>query len=345
MMAETLYVVYPRDHQGHRPQTFFNFGEMQDNLEKPERIEAIRTALSALPYVTISECERHATPDELCAVHTPELVRYLTETLAEWDPGWPDEIVPGTFPYSFSTAKLPEWPLAQAAYFACDAGTPIGAGTVRAATASAGCALQAAEAVVAGASRLAYALCRPPGHHATRARYGGFCYFNNAVLAAGRLASLGRVAVLDIDFHHGNGSQETTYRSDQVMYVSIHGDPNDSFPFFYGYAGERGEGTGEGYNLNLPLARGADWAAYQPALQRALEAITDNDCRALVISAGFDTCEGDPLGGLALQPEDFQPIGAAIASLELPTVVVQEGGYVVELLGRCAQALVTGLMG
>ena len=129
------------------------------------------------------------------------------------------------------------------------------------------------------------------------------------------------------------------------MYVSIHGDPNDSFPFFYGYAEERGEGAGEGHNLNLPLARGADWAEYQPALQRALDAIADNECRSLVVSAGFDTCEGDPLGGFALQPEDYQPIGEAIASLGLPTVVVQEGGCIADLLGLCAEAFVTGLTG
>jgi acetoin utilization deacetylase AcuC-like enzyme len=344
-MAENLYVVHSGDHQGHRPQTFFNFGEMQDNLEKPERIEAIRATLASLPAVRVHESERHATFDELCAVHTPELVRFLTERMVAWDPEWPDEIVPGLFPYSFSNAKVPDWPLAQASYFCFDAGTPIGPKTVQAATAAAGCALQAAEAVASGASALAYALCRPPGHHATRARYGGFCYFNNAALAAGRLASLGRVAVLDIDFHHGNGTQEITYRSDRVMYVSIHGDPNDSYPFFCGYAEERGEDAGEGYNLNLPLARGSGLAAYQPALQRALDAITGNDCRALVVSAGFDTCEGDPLGGFSLQPEDFQPIGEAITSLGLPTVVVQEGGYVVDLLGQCAQALVTGLRG
>jgi acetoin utilization deacetylase AcuC-like enzyme len=272
-MVKKVYVTYASDHLGHRPRTFFNFGEMQENLEKPERIEAIRSALVALPSVFIHENERHATTEELCAVHTPELVQYLTETLAVWDPDWPDEIVPGTFPYSFSDAKLPDWPLAQAAYFTCDAGTPIGPQTVRAATAAAGCALEAAEAVRSGASWLAYALCRPPGHHATKARYGGFCYFNNAALAAGRLTSLGRVAVLDIDFHHGNGTQEITYRSDRVMYVSIHGNPNDSFPFFFGYAAERGEGTGLGYNLNLPLPRGSDLAAYRPALDQALEAI------------------------------------------------------------------------
>jgi acetoin utilization deacetylase AcuC-like enzyme len=342
-MADNLYVVYSNDHQGHRPRTFFNFGEMQDNLEKPARIEVIRAALESLPAVHVDACQRHATSDELTAIHTPELVRFLTERMAAWDPDWPDEIVPGLFPYSFSSAKVPDWPQAQAAYFTCDAGTPIGPKTSIAATAAAGCALQAAEAVASGGYRLAYALCRPPGHHATRARYGGFCFFNNAALAAGRLAELGRVAVLDIDFHHGNGTQDITYRNEQVMYVSIHGDPNDSFPFFYGYAEERGEGAGEGYNLNLPLPRGSGRERYLPALQRALEAIADTDCRALVVSAGFDTCEGDPLGGFALQPADFEPIGAAIGSLGLPTVVVQEGGYIVDSLGRCAQALVAGL--
>ena len=344
-MAEDLYVVYAGEHQSHQPRTFFNFGEVQDNLERPARIEAIRSALSVLPRVTVDESARHASFDDLCAVHTPELVRFLTGTLAEWAPDWPAEIVPGTFPYSFADARLPDWPLAQSAYFCCDAGTPVGPGTLRAATASAGCALQAAGAVASGTHSLAYALCRPPGHHATRSRYGGFCYFNNAALAARRLTARGRVAVLDIDFHHGNGTQQITYQSEQVMYISIHGDPHDSFPFFYGYAEERGEGAGEGYNLNLPLPRGADLAAYSPALQRALAAIRDKACQALVVSAGYDTCAGDPLGGFALQPEDFESIGQTIASLELPTVVVQEGGYMVDRLGRCAQAFVAGLMG
>jgi acetoin utilization deacetylase AcuC-like enzyme len=151
------------------------------------------------------------------------------------------------------------------------------------------------------------------------------------------------VAVLDIDFHHGNGTQELTYNSDQVLYLSIHGDPNDSYPFFYGYADELGEGAGRGYNLNLPLERGADVTGYLPALHQALDAIAARDCQALVVSAGYDTCSGDPLGGFALQPEDFEPIGQAIASLDLPTVVVQEGGYLVERLGACALALVSGL--
>ena len=137
-MAENPYVVYSGDHQGHCPRTFFNFGEMQDNLEKPARIEAIRAALSSLPAVSVHECERHASVDELCAVHTPELVRFLTERMAAWDPEWPDEIVPGLFPYSFSAARVPDWPIAQAAYFTCDAGTPIGPKTAQAATAAAG---------------------------------------------------------------------------------------------------------------------------------------------------------------------------------------------------------------
>ncbi len=160
MMAEKLYVVYTSDHRSHRPKTFFNFGEMQDNLEKPERIEAIRAALESLPAVRVDECQRQATFEELCAIHTPELVRFLTERMATWDPEWPDEIVPGLFPYSFSTAKVPEWPIAQAAYFTCDAGTPIGPQTALAATASAGCALQAAEAVAS--ARVQPGLCPVP---------------------------------------------------------------------------------------------------------------------------------------------------------------------------------------
>ena len=342
-MAHGLHLIYTPHHQNHQPRTFFNFGQMQDNLEKPARIETIRAALASLPAVTTTRCQRHATSGELRTIHTPELVHFLTVKMAAWDPDWPDEIVPGLFPYAFSGAKLPEWPQAQAAYFCCDAGTPIGPGTALAATAAAGCALQAAEAVATGASTLAYALCRPPGHHATRARYGGFCYFNNAVLAARHLSSMGRVAILDIDFHHGNGSQQLTYDSDRILYTSIHGDPNDSYPFFYGYAGERGAGPGQGYNLNLPLPRGSGLAEYLPVLHQALEAIASSGCRALVLSAGYDTCQDDPLGGFTLQPNDFQAIGQAIASLDLPTVIIQEGGYVLDLLAPSAQALVTGL--
>jgi acetoin utilization deacetylase AcuC-like enzyme len=343
IVTSDVTVVYAPDHRSHRPQIFMNYGEMQENLEVPERIETIRTALASLDGVTMVECQRHATFDELCAAHTPQLVRFLTVTMANWDPEWPPEVVPGLFPYSFRDAQLPEWPLAQSSYFCFDAGTPIGPQTVRAAVAAAGCALQAAEWVASGKCSLAYALCRPPGHHATQARYGGFCYFNNAALAARRMADHGRVAVLDIDFHHGNGTQEITYSSDQIMYVSIHGDPNHSFPFFYGYAEERGLGAGEGYNLNLPLPHGAGLAAYLPALQRALDAVVDAGCQSLVLSVGYDTYHSDPLGGFALQPDDYEAIGRAIAGLGLPTVVVQEGGYVVEVLGKCARSLVTGL--
>lgn len=167
---------------------------------------------------------------------------------------------------------------------------------MRIAAASAGCALEAAEAVASGASGLAYALCRPPSHDARWAKYGGVCHFSNAALATGRPAAMGGVSVLDTDFHHGAGTQEFTYCSDGVIYVSVRGEPNVSFPFFYGYASERSEWAGKGYNLNLPLGQGTDWAVYRPDLQRTLDAIADKECRSLVVSAGFDTCQGDPLG-------------------------------------------------
>lgn len=254
------------------------------------------------------------------------------------------EVVPSASPCSFSDTKLPDPLLAQAAYFCFDAGTPLGSRTVRAAKSSAGCAFQAVAAIGSGTDSLAYALCRPPGHHATCDRYGGFCYFNNAALAAGQATPLGRVAVLDIHFHHGNGTQDITYQNDQIMYVSIHGDPNYSYPYFCGCADERGQGAGAGYNLNLPLVQGSDPAEYQPTLNRALDAIAGNRCCSLVVSVGCDTCKEDPLSGFAIRPEDFQWSGEAIASLGLPTAVVQEGGYALELIGDCAHAFVSGLV-
>ena len=213
--------------------------------------------------------------------------------------------------------------------------TPLVAGTYPAARAAVDVALTAADLVLDGA-RAAYGLCRPPGHHAPRAAYGGYCYFNNAAVVADHVArSTGaRVTVLDVDYHHGNGTQQIFYERDDVQYVSLHGDPNRAYPYFAGYAEECGGGRGLGSTLNLPFPPGTDDATYQAGLTRALEAIDAFGPTTLVVSLGVDTFELDPIADFALTTDGFARAGAMVAELGRPTIVLQEGGYHVPTIGE-----------
>ena len=227
-------------------------------------------------------------------------------------------------------------------YYCFDPGTPIVEGTWEAAFAAARCALTAAAWVAEGA-RSAYALCRPPGHHAGRSSYGGYCFLNNAALAAQHLrdAGLGRVAVLDVDAHHGNGTQDIFSERADVLFVSIHGTPDTEYPYFLGYADERGAGEGEGFTRNFPLPRTAAWTDYRPTLDAAADVVAAFAADALVVSLGVDTFDGDPISPLALGREHFPLIGQRLAALGLPTVIVQEGGYAVEDLGANVVGVLT----
>jgi acetoin utilization deacetylase AcuC-like enzyme len=219
-------------------------------------------------------------------------------------------------------------------YYAMAGETSITPGTWEAACAAADVALTAAQRLRAGA-RGAFALCRPPGHHAARDLYGGYCFLNNAAIAAQYLRDLGagRVAILDVDFHHGNGTQDIFYDRDDVLFVSLHGDPADAFPYFSGYGDEVGAGAGAGYNLNLPLPRGTEFAAWRRALAVGIERIQAFAADALVVSLGVDTFAGDPISFFRLQSEDFATYGEMIATCRLPTLFVLEGGYAVAEVG------------
>ncbi len=234
--------------------------------------------------------------------------------------------------------------IAAAGWFTADLACPITAETWPAAEAAAACALAAADEAAAG--RHAYALCRPPGHHAYAARAGGHCYLNNAALAAERLrmAGAGRVAVLDIDSHHGNGTQGIFWERDDVLFVSVHGDPSGYYPWFVGYAGERGAGAGAGFNLNLPLARGTGDAGWLAAVEAGCRAVTDYRADAVVVSLGFDASVDEPLGFLAVTAEGFARAGALVGGLRRPTVVVQEGGYAVGVIGGLLEGFVGGMV-
>jgi len=298
--------------------------------------------------------------DPIRAVHDEDYLAYLAHAYERWVAAGGDAaaVLPSTLAVRWMSRRS-VGPLVAPGYYSFDLSAPIVAGTYRAARAAADSALTGAALLLEG-QPLAYALCRPPGHHAGRDLYGGYCYLNNAAIAAQYLGTgsaldsqpptpnpqpPARVAVLDIDFHHGNGTQQIFYERDDVLFVSIHADPVREYPYFAGYADERGAGAGAGFNRNFPLEAGVTNARYLAVLEQALVAIADFAPRFLVLSAGFDTFGGDPIGDFALTADAYPQIGRRIAQLGLPTLVVQEGGYAVSALGENAAGLLRGLSG
>jgi acetoin utilization deacetylase AcuC-like enzyme len=256
------------------------------------------------------------------------------------------DILPSVWPTrTFRTDIEPDNFAAKVGLYSYDAGTPFTAGTWVAARAGAECALSAAQQVLAG-DRVAFALTRPPGHHAGADFFGGYCFLNNAALAAQYLRDhgLARVAVLDVDYHHGNGTQAIFYDRPDVFFASLHGDPRTEYPFYLGHADEVGTGAGEGYNLNLPLPRGTGFHAWLRALETALDRIQQFGAQALVVSLGMDTFAGDPISGFTLQSSDYLRVGKALAGLGVPTVFVFEGGYAVAEVGVNAVNVLEGFL-
>jgi acetoin utilization deacetylase AcuC-like enzyme len=279
--------------------------------------------------------------DALTTAHAPDYVWFLQQAYAHWvAEGRSEEgVAPDAFP-SRMGGTPPQSVRGLAGWYAFDPETPIGPQTFASAQGAAQAALAAAHAVSAG-EPFAYALCRPPGHHAGPAYCGGYCYFNNAALAAKALGP--GTAVLDVDCHHANGTQDLFYASAEHFTASLHGDPDVTYPFYWGRAGEIGSGAGEGANLNIPLSPGTSDAAYLTALERGCEAIAAAGARRLVVSFGADAIASDPLGSLGLSEAVFGPMAKVIADLRLPTCVVQEGGYDYDALGRCVVAFLDGL--
>jgi acetoin utilization deacetylase AcuC-like enzyme len=285
----------------------------------------------------------HAPPhfdDALLArVHTTEYLDFLRHAWDDWvalDPSNVDrDALPSVWPnHGLRRDRPPANFAARMGLYAFDTGTPLTAGTWVAAREGAGCALAAAQCVADGA-QAAFALSRPPGHHAGADFFGGYCFLNNAALAAQSLRDHGleRIAVLDIDYHHGNGTQAIFYERPDVLVASIHGDPHTEYPFFLGHADETGQGAGAGYNFNMPLPRGTGFDVWREALRFTLRRIADFKAQALVVSMGLDTFEGDPISGFRLKSRDYFTVGGDIARAGLPTVFVFEGGYAVAQLG------------
>jgi len=230
----------------------------------------------------------------------------------------------------------------RAGYYCIDTFTPINSNAYLAAKRSVDCALTAAMTLLEG-YRIAYALVRPPGHHAESAAFGGFCYFNSVAVAAEYLSKYGKIAILDIDYHHGNGQQEIFYERADVLTISIHGHPSIAYPFFTGFVSEKGKNDGKGFNINIPLPENVDGALYQKELADAIKLITEFEPQFLIIALGLDTAKDDPTGTWSLVAEDFENIGEMLGKLRFRTLVVQEGGYDTRQLGTNARHFFTGI--
>lgn len=335
---------YAAEQKRHDPKAFRTSGGVARNPETPERVERLLAGAKAAGCTVLRPSNHGMGP--IASVHTPEYLDFLEHIHPRWRrvEGAPEEVVPSIHPIS-RDGTYPASAIGQAGYHMADTSCPISAETWESAQWSAWSAVEAADAV-RGGERVAYALCRPPGHHAFADVAGGFCFINNSAVVAQHLRKdAARVAILDVDLHHGNGTQGIFYARPDVLTVSLHVDPVRFYPFFWGHADERGKDAGLGYNLNLPLPRKTADDGFLEALDAGLKRIRAFAPEALVVALGLDAFEGDPFGGLSVSTPGFARIAEKIAGLGLPTVIVQEGGYLCDELGDNLTSFLTGFGG
>jgi acetoin utilization deacetylase AcuC-like enzyme len=322
----------------HEPTLELHNGGWADYAEKPSRAEIILSE-----FETWQPTSDHGL-DAILRVHCPDYVEFLQVAHRDWSAAGREGDAIG---YAWPIVHRRNLDLsridARLGRFSYDAVTPITAGTWQSAYWSAQSALSALDAVIGEGRQCAFALCRPPGHHAGRDYLGGYCYLNSAAIAAAEATHQGRrVSILDVDYHHGNGTQDIFYDSAEVLFASIHADPAMDYPFYWGHADERGEGAGLGKTVNLPLPRGTRLDAYLEALDTACAAVRAHGTDLLVLSFGADTFEHDPISHFKLREGDFAVIGSRISALKIPTVVVMEGGYAIDALGHNVSSLLSG---
>ncbi|WP_342641654.1 histone deacetylase family protein [Rhodoligotrophos ferricapiens] len=327
-----MKVVFDDAQRRHDPKFFLSSGAPKPNPEQPRRADILLEAALRAGLERVVPADYGVGP--VAAVHTPEYLQFLSTVFERWQhiENASEEVIPNVHPDRRDGA-YPASAVGQAGYHIADTAAPIGAETWTSALRGAHSAVHAAQLVLEG-ENWAYALCRPPGHHAFRDLAGGFCFLNNSAIAAERLRRRHeRVAIVDVDLHHGNGTQGIFYDRADVLTISIHADPVRFYPFFWGHADERGVGAGLGYNLNLPLPRGTGDDGFLQALDKGLERVAAFAPGALVIALGLDPSEADPLAGLSVTTKGFGRIAEHLAALHLPTVIVQEGGYICPPLG------------
>lgn len=339
-----MKLIYSEDHRGHAGAMEMRYDEMIPMSECPERMDAIMVALKEAGFSDVVAPNKHGL-DVVYQIHDPAFVTFLQRCY----PLWEQEFGPGRFAtaYTFGMRGMDQVPNgsihSMLSCYTFDVCAPFVEGTWKAIDAAKDIALTGVELMQAG-ERAVFSVCRPAGHHASQDLAGGYCYLNNAAIAtqAHRNAGARRVAILDIDYHHGNGTQRIFYDRSDVLFVSLHCRPQDEYPFLMGYDTELGEGPGKGYNVNLPMPRGTDYAWWGQALQVALDRISAYAPDVLVVSLGVDTFEGDPVGGFVLQSSNYLDIGKRINGLSLPTHFVMEGGYEMSALGRNVANVITG---
>ncbi|MGV6395780.1 histone deacetylase family protein [Pseudomonas caspiana] len=320
----------------HFPKSYYSRGQMRTPQEVPQRAQNLLQAVDTLGF-DIREPADYGL-DPLLGVHSAAYLTFLENAHADWKKmpdDWGDEVMSNIFVREPNALR---GILAKAARYLADGSCPVGANTWRSAYWSAQSAVAAAKAVLDG-EPAAYALCRPPGHHARAEAAGGFCYVNSAAVAAQVLRErFQRVAVLDTDMHHGQGIQEIFYDRDDVLYASIHGDPENFYPGVAGFEEEQGAGAGLGFNVNFPMPHGSSEAVFMDKLEQSLEAIKAFDAQVLVLSLGFDIYELDPQSQVAVTRKGFARLGERVRNLGLPCVIVQEGGYHLKTLADNAEA-------
>jgi acetoin utilization deacetylase AcuC-like enzyme len=331
-----MQIYYSNIHVLHNPPfELFDGGQPMPYLESPERVERVLSALKQQDWAEIRQPEDFGL-EPILAVHDTDYLDFLRSAFEEWIQFKTDYEKTALLPATFlprGCSHRPKSILGRAGYHMFDLSAPITDGTYQAALGSANCALSGANAIAEG-ERAAFALCRPPGHHAGKSYCGGYCYLNNAAIAAGWLSTQGKVAILDIDYHAGNGTQDIFYERGDVFTLSIHADPDFEYPSFAGYADETGAGLGSSWHRNFPLPAGTDDEHYLSTLDGALDLIQSYAPTYLILSAGMDLYSGDPLGKFSVTSEGIQTIGSRIASLGTPTLIVMEGGYNNAALGE-----------
>ena len=322
----------------HAPALELHNGGFVPFAETPARVRSILDAIGP------TEVPADHGEDPLLRVHPPHYLDFLKSAHSDWQAaGRSGDAFPYAFPIMRRRALRLDRIDARLGRYAMDACSPISSGTWEAAYWNAQTTLSALD-IVLGAERTAFALCRPPGHHAGADYVGGYCYLNTAAIAAEAALAAGRtrVAILDVDYHHGNGTQDIFWTRGDVLFVSIHADPATDYPFFWGHADEVGEGEGEGATLNLPLARGTKLAEFERALDTGCARIAAYGPDLLICSYGADTYAGDPISHFAIETADYRSIARRIADLRLPTLIVMEGGYAVDDLGRNVASFLSG---